>query len=62
MGTIRSSQAVVILTVFMILTLTEKVREGGYGLFCLDTTPVGSGHPDHLIPNGSGNINLFLKF
>ena len=50
------------ITVFMILTLTEKVWEGGYGLFCLDTTPVGSGHLDHLIPHGSGNINLFLKF
>ena len=36
--------------------------EGGYGLFRLDTTPAGSGHPDHLIPHRSGNVNLYLKF
>ena len=36
--------------------------EGGYGLFHLDTTPAGSGHPDHLIPHRSGNVNLYLKF
>ena len=36
--------------------------EGGYGLFRLDTTPAGSGHPDHLIPHRSGNVNLYLIF
>ena len=36
--------------------------EGGYGLIRLDTTPAGSGHPDHLIPHRSGNVNLYLKF
>ena len=36
--------------------------EQGYGLFRLDTTPAGSGHPDHLIPHCSGNVNLYLKF
>ena len=35
---------------------------GGYALFRLDTTPAGSGHPDHLIPHRSGNVNLYLKF
>ena len=28
----------------------------------MDTTPAGSGHPDHLIPHRSGNVNLYLKF
>jgi len=36
--------------------------EKGYALFRLDTTPAGSGHPNHLIPHRSGNINLNLKF
>ena len=36
--------------------------ERGYGLIRLDTTPAGSGHPDHLIPHRSGNVNLYLKF
>ena len=36
--------------------------EQGYGLIRLDTTPAGSGHPDHLIPHRSGNVNLYLKF
>lgn len=36
--------------------------ERGYGLIRLDTTPAGSGHPDHLIPRRSGNVNLYLKF
>ena len=35
--------------------------EQGYGLFRLDTTPARKGHPDHLIPNRSGNVNLHLK-
>ncbi|XP_068735631.1 uncharacterized protein F54H12.2-like [Montipora capricornis] len=36
--------------------------ENGYGLFRFDLTPAGSGHPDHLIPHRSGNVNLYLKF
>lgn len=36
--------------------------ERSYGLIRLDTTPAGSGHPDHLIPHRSGNVNLYLKF
>ena len=36
--------------------------EQGYGLFRLDTTPAGSGHPNHLVPHRSGNVNLYLKF
>ena len=36
--------------------------ENGYGLFRFDLTPAGSGHPDHLIPHRTGNVNLYLKF
>ena len=36
--------------------------ENGYGLLRFDLTPAGSGHPDHLIPHRSGNVNLYLKF
>ncbi|XP_068749120.1 uncharacterized protein [Montipora capricornis] len=36
--------------------------ENGYGLLRVDLTPAGSGHPDHLIPHRSGNVNLYLKF
>ena len=44
------------------IDIDKKEWEQGYGLFRLDTTPAGSGHPDHLIPNRSGNVNLYLKF
>ena len=44
------------------IDIDRKEWEQGYGLFRLDTTPAGSGHPDHLIPNRSGNVNLYLKF
>lgn len=44
------------------IDIDREEWEQGYGLFRLDTTPEGSGHPDHLIPNRSGNVNLYLKF
>ena len=44
------------------IDIDREEWEQGYGLFRLDTTPAGSGHPDHLIPNRSGNVNLYLKF
>ena len=44
------------------LDIDRQDWEQGYGLFRLDTTPAGSGHPDHLIPHRSGNVNLYLKF
>ena len=44
------------------IDIDKKEWEQGYGLFRLDTTPAGSGHPDHLIPNRSGNVSLYLKF
>lgn len=37
------------------IDIDREEWEQGYGLFRLDTTPAGSGHPDHLIPNRSGN-------
>ena len=44
------------------IDIDREEWEQGYGLFRLDTTPAGSGHSDHLIPNRSGNVNLYLKF
>ena len=44
------------------IDIDREEWEQGYGLFHLDTTPAGSGHPDHLIPNRSRNVNLYLKF
>ena len=44
------------------IDIDREEWEQGYGLFRLDTTPAGSGHPDHLIPYRSGNVNLYLKF
>ncbi|XP_015767369.1 PREDICTED: uncharacterized protein F54H12.2-like [Acropora digitifera] len=44
------------------LDIDREDWEQGYGLFCFDLTPAGSGHPDHLIPHCSGNVNLYLKF
>ena len=44
------------------IDIDRKDWEGGYSLFRLDTTPAGSGHPDHLIPHRRGNVNLYLKF
>ena len=44
------------------IDIKKEDWERGYGLIRLDTTPAGSGHPDHLIPHRSGNVNLFLKF
>ena len=40
------------------IDIDREEWEQGYGLFRLDTTPAGSGHSDHLIPNRSGNVNL----
>ena len=44
------------------LDIDREDWEQGYGLFRFDLTPAGSGHPDHLIPHRSGNVNLYLKF
>ena len=44
------------------IDIVREDWEGGYALVRLDTTPAGSGHPDHLIPRRSGNVNLYLKF
>ena len=44
------------------LDIDREDWEQGYGLFRFDLTPAGSGHPDHLIPHCSGNVNLYLKF
>ena len=44
------------------IDIDREEWEQGYGLFRLDTTPAGNGHPDHLIPNRSGNVSFYLKF
>ena len=44
------------------LDIDREDWEQGYGLFRFDLTPAGSGHPDHLIPHRTGNVNLCLKF
>ncbi|XP_015764367.1 PREDICTED: uncharacterized protein F54H12.2-like [Acropora digitifera] len=44
------------------LDIDRENWEQGYALFRFDLTPAGSGHPDHLIPHRSGNVNLYLKF
>ena len=44
------------------LDIDREDWENGYGLFRFDLTPAGSGHPSHLIPHRTGNVNLYLKF
>ena len=44
------------------LDIDREDWEQGYGLFRFDLTPAESGHPDHLIPYRSQNVNLYLKF
>ena len=44
------------------IDIDREAWEGGHGLICLDMTPAGSGHSDHLIPHHSGNFNPYLKF